>query len=218
MKTYMPLLLSALWVTASFPGNIFTALCIDRIGRRTFLLTGLAGLTVTLIFECAMQAEYLGTTNSAGQKAAVFFIFLFIGFWSSFMDASQFLYLAEIFPTHIRSQGMAAGMVGLYVASCILLVAGPIALNNITWRFFLVLIIPTALHWFNVFFLFPETKQRSLEDINLAFGEAVAVRYYGATAEDEKEYAHAIEEEDRVYGVASVSNKGAGETIQVEKV
>ena len=81
MSTYMPLLLSALWVTASFPGNIFTAFYIDKFGRRTFLLTGLTGLTVCLIFECAMQAEFLGTDNTGGQKAAIFFIFLFIFFW-----------------------------------------------------------------------------------------------------------------------------------------
>ena len=76
MKTYMPLLLSALWVTASFPGNIFTALYIDKIGRRKFLLTGLGGITITLILEAVMQAQFLGTNNTAGQKAAIFFIFL----------------------------------------------------------------------------------------------------------------------------------------------
>jgi MFS family permease len=196
MKTYMPLLLSALWVTLSFPGNVFTAFFIDRIGRRIFLLTGLGGILITLACECAMQAQYLGTTNEAGQRAAVFFIFLFIFFWSTFVDATQYLYLSEIFPTHIRSQGMAVGMVGLYTASIIILVAGPIALDVITWKFFLILICVTAVHWVNVFFFFPETKQRSLEDINVAFGEKVAVHYYGASAEEEKQYAAAIEEEE----------------------
>jgi len=201
MATFMPLLLSALWVTLSFPGNIFTALFIDRIGRRRFMLIGLCGLTVTLTFECAMQARYLGTSNSAGQKAAVYFIFQFIFFWSTFMDASQYLYLAEIFPTHVRSQGMAVGMVGLYFGAIILLCAGPIALDKITWKFFLVLIIPTFAHFWNVYFFFPETKQRSLEDINVAFGEKVAVHYYRATAEEEAQYAEAMAaEEEREAG------------------
>lgn len=60
-----------------------------------------------------------------------------------------------------------------------------------------MLIIPTAVHWLNVFFLFPETKQRSLEDINAAFGEEVAVHYYGASVEEEKMYERAIAEEER---------------------
>lgn len=59
----MPLLLSALWVTASFPGNIFTAFFADKIGRRTFLLTGLGGITITLSLEAATQASFLGGDN-----------------------------------------------------------------------------------------------------------------------------------------------------------
>jgi MFS family permease len=64
----MPLLLAALWVTASFPGNIFTAFYVDKFGRRTFMLTGLTGLVVCLVFECVLQALYQGTENVAGQR------------------------------------------------------------------------------------------------------------------------------------------------------
>ena len=197
----MPLLLSALWVTSTFPGNVFTSLMIDRLGRRTFMLIGLAGTMVANILEAALQAEYLGTTNVAGQKAAIFAIFLFILFWSSFLDASQFLYLSEIFPMHIRAEGMALGMSALYLADIIVLVAGPIALDSIKWKFFLVFIIPTAIEWLCVFFFFPETKQRSLEDINAAFGETVAVHYYGATNEELEEYLKAIAAGDLVHHV-----------------
>lgn len=193
----MPLLLSALWVTASFPGNVFTAFFVDRLGRRFFLLTGIGGILFCLIMECWTQARYLGTENMAGQKAAVFFLFLFIFFWSTFVDATQYLYLSEIFPTHIRSQGMALGMAGTFLASIILLVAGPIALDVIKWKFFLVLILPTALHLAGIYFLYPETKQRSLEDINAAFGERVAVNFYGATEEDEEMYAKGLAGEDQ---------------------
>lgn len=163
MTGFIPLLLTSLWVTSTFPGNLFCAFFVDRFGRRKFMLIGLSGILVVLICEIALQATYLGTTNRAGQNAAIFFIFLFITpFWSTFMDASQFLYVSEIMPTHIRSQGTAVAMMGLYLADIILLVAGPIALNNIGWRFFLVLIIPTAFHIVFVYFMCPETKGRSL--------------------------------------------------------
>ena len=196
MTKFMPLLLSALWVTSTFPGNVFTALMIDKLGRRTFLLIGLAGCMIANIFEAALQAEFLGGTNKAGQRAAIFFIFLFVLFWSSFLDASQFLYLSEIFPMHIRAEGMALGMSALYLADIIVLVAGPIALDQIKWKFFLVFIVPGAVEWLAVFFFFPETKQRSLEDINVAFGETVAVHYYGATTEEQEEYYKAIAAND----------------------
>lgn len=78
MTGYMPLLLSGLWVTSTFPGNILCAFFVEKVGRRPFLLTGLTGILVCLICETALQASFLGTGNRAGQNAAIFFIFLFI--------------------------------------------------------------------------------------------------------------------------------------------
>lgn len=110
------------------------------------------------------------------------------------MDASQFLYLNEIFPTHIRSQGTAVGMCAWYAAQIIILVAGPIALTSIGWKFLLVMIVPTAIYWFLIYFLFPETRQKSLEDINEAFGDVTVVHYQGATVDEEREYSKAVGE------------------------
>jgi Sugar (and other) transporter len=88
-------------------------------------------------------------------------------------------------------------MCGLYLADIILLVAGPIALNNIQWKFFFVLIVPTAFHIVFVYFMCPETKGRSLEDINAQFGEQVAIHYYGATEAEKQELeAAAARDED----------------------
>ena len=73
-----PLLLLAVWVSISLFGNIFTALYIDKFGRRAFMLTGIGGIFVSLLCETVLQAVYNGTNNQAGQRAAIFFIYLFI--------------------------------------------------------------------------------------------------------------------------------------------
>jgi hypothetical protein len=100
-------------------------------------------------------------------------------------------------------------MSGLYLADIAVLIAGPIALDKIKWKFFLVFIIPTFVLLLCVFFFFPETKQRSLEDINVAFGETVAVRYYGATNEEQAEYEKAIARGDLVHhGGVAVGDSG----------
>lgn len=75
------------------------------------MLTGAIGLTISLFFECLLQALYTNSSNTSGQQAAIFFIFLFIVFWSSCFDATQYLYMAEIWPTAIRGQGTAVGHV-----------------------------------------------------------------------------------------------------------
>jgi hypothetical protein len=190
LSGYWPLLLSAIYVFLTFPGNIFCRLYVERFGRRTFTLIGLIGIIVVLSVEAALQAEYLGTNNRTAQNVAVLFIFLVASecpstyqlavssvhplitprlikyvsapFWSFFLDATQFIYIAEIFPTHIRSQGIAVGMAGYYLADIILLCAGPTAFNNLGWKFFLLFICYTACNAVFVYLYCPETKGRSL--------------------------------------------------------
>jgi hypothetical protein len=89
-------------------------------------------------------------------------------------------------------------MMGLYLADIIILVAGPIALDKIQWKFFFVLICPTFLHIIFVYFMCPETKGRSLEDINALFGEKVAIHYYGATEKEKEEFEAAIHVDEEV--------------------
>jgi MFS family permease len=143
---FMPIVLLGIWTTVAIPGNLISAFYIDRVGRRTFLLIGAIGLLVTLIFECALQARYTGTTNRSGQIAAIFFIYVFIVIYTVFIDATQWVYLSEIYPTHIRGLGVGIGLFNWFGSSVILQVAGPIALDNIGWKFFFVLIIPTAFY------------------------------------------------------------------------
>ena len=104
-------------------------------------------------------------------------------------------------------------MCGLYLADIILLVAGPIALNDISWKFFFVLIVPTACHIVFVYFMCPETKGRSLEDINTQFGEQVAIHFYGATEAEKAELdkAAAQDEEEEMKG-----KRASAEQIEVQ--
>lgn len=182
-----PLLLNALWTSFTIIGNIWTAFYIDKYGRRAFMLIGTIGCTSCVIFLCALTASFLGTDNVAGLRAAVFFIFFYIFWWCFFIDATQYVYIAEIFPNHLRPQGVALGLSSFYLASEITLVGAPVALDRIGWKFYLVLIIPSAVYIVLIYFLFPETKGRTLEEIGALFGdEHIATRWYDLSKEDKE--------------------------------
>jgi len=72
----IPLLLNACWTTFTIVGNTWTAFYVDRFGRRTFMLIGSCGCVVSVVFLCALTAQFLGTDNSNGLNAAVFFIWV----------------------------------------------------------------------------------------------------------------------------------------------
>ena len=67
-----------------------------------------------------MLAEYVTVANPnvAGQKVAVFAIMFFVFFYGLFIDAASFIYSSEIYPTNIRSRGMALSTV-TYFTACI---------------------------------------------------------------------------------------------------
>lgn len=171
LKDSLPLLLNACWNSFTMIGNSWTAFSVDRFGRRTYLLIGTGGCIISLIFLCALSAQYLESDNLPGLRAAVFFMFFYIFWWSFFMDATQFVYVAEIFPNHLRPQGVALGLSVFYLASEVTLVGAPVALDRIGWKFYLVLIVPSVCYLVALYFLFPETKGRTLEEIGVLFGD-----------------------------------------------
>lgn len=149
----IPLLLNACWVTFTIFGNTCTALFIDRFGRRPFLLIGTTGCLLSMVFLAALTATFIDTDNKSGKRgddleimtvladdvdaglsAAVFFIWTMIFFWAFFMDATQFVYVSEIWPNHLRATGTAFGIAMFFLTSEITLVAAPVGLNTIGWK------------------------------------------------------------------------------------
>ncbi|KZO90717.1 general substrate transporter [Calocera viscosa TUFC12733] len=168
------LVLGAAYVTLAMVCNFLASFIMDYMGRVRLLIIGLAGCMIVLSCESAMTAQFAGTSNMTGNAFGVLFIFMFIFFYASGIDATSYVYCSEIFPTHIRSQGMGFSMVGTFLSTVIYLDAAPTALANIQWRFYLFFICMTAINIAIVWYSFPETKGLSLEEINGQFGDEVA--------------------------------------------
>lgn len=163
-----------------------------------------------------MTAIYVetGRNNRVGLGFGVFFIFLFVAFYSSCLDATMYLVPSEIFPMVIRSFGMSFSIMGQFVATTILLEAAPTAFKNIGWKFWLILIILTAVYAILVYLFLPETKGMTLEDISIVFGDPVELSFEQAMS---KESAMALEH--RVDGyLADPLDKDGAQTERIEDV
>lgn len=139
-------------------------------------------------------------TNEGGAIAAIVFMFLFVTFYGSCVDASSYIYCSELFPTHVRAQGVGfstsavfllnTGMIFLWPptmskrANVILHpaynVAAGTAFQNIGWKFYLVFIIVPSCALPLIVRYFPETKGLTLEEVGQLFGDEV----YHATEVD----------------------------------
>ncbi|KAF2496967.1 general substrate transporter [Lophium mytilinum] len=171
--TVQQLVITAGWVTVCPAGNWINAMVLDRFGRTRMLMFGFAGCVVALVGECITVSIFQRTGDPKVASAAVFFLFLHIACFSSSVDATSYVYASEIFPTPRRAKGLSISISGLFIATLIFLQAAPTAFENIGWKYYLVFVIVTAIMFFVVWFVFPETNKCSLEDIAEIFGDVV---------------------------------------------
>ncbi|KAK4936073.1 hypothetical protein LTR10_022975 [Elasticomyces elasticus] len=213
----VPLILGAAYVTVATISNFVGALLLDRVGRKPLLLTGLTGCMLSVALETAMIAEYAGTTNKAGLSMGVFFSFCFISFYGGGIDVVGYVYCSEIFPTHIRSQGVAWSLAGTFLSTLVYVEAAPTALADIKWRYYIVFICLTFVNVLIIYFWCPETKGLSLEEINALFGDEVVVHFADATEKQKHELATKMHAEAEQREDSQRRGNGAGVTEEAVK-
>ena len=141
---------------------------IDRVGRRPLLLTGIAGMIVSLgVLGFVFRS---GAQNATAVRLAVITLMAYVAFFAISLGPIFWLLIAEIFPLKIRGQaeGAAAGtnwIFNLLVSITFLTLA---ELIGPSWTFWLYGLLAIAALLF-CYYLVPETKGRSLEEIEASW-------------------------------------------------
>jgi SP family galactose:H+ symporter-like MFS transporter len=140
---------------------------IDSLGRRQLLLWSLGGMAATLFILCA--AFFTGTS---GQLAwiAVISVAAYVGFFAIGLGPVFWLLIAEIFPLALRGRAMSLATVAnwvfnLIVSATFLNLVGAIG----TAGAFLVYGVLSLAAFAFIVWMVPETKGRSLEQIEATF-------------------------------------------------
>ena len=92
----------------------------------------------------------------------------------------------EIFPTHMRAQGVAASIGGLFAMTLLYTEAASTAFAHVGWKYYLVFIIVPACG-VPILARFPETKGLTLEEIAAVFGDEVAMDLSHLTVEQRED-------------------------------
>ncbi|UPK95891.1 hypothetical protein LCI18_006826 [Fusarium solani-melongenae] len=163
------LLYAAAWLTLGWGGGCLALLVVDKIPRPKFIGYGLLGCQACLIIEAALVANFVGTNNMTALRAAVAILFIFVFIYEFALDSAQFVYLGELFPTHIRAKGVSLGCGTLALMNVIWLSVAPTAFNDIGWKFYLCFIIPGCFCAFGILYYFPDTLGLPLEEIDAIF-------------------------------------------------
>ncbi|RBR07330.1 hypothetical protein FVER53590_09973 [Fusarium verticillioides] len=184
-NTIQQLCLSAGWITICPFGNLFNALVVDKIGRVPMLIVGFVGTTLCLAGECITVAIFNKNGDPKVAAAAVFFLFFHLVCFSSTIDATSYIYSAEIFPTPVRAKGLGISVSGLFVATIRFLSGAPKAFETIGWKYYIVFMVVTTIMIFVAYFFFPETKGVPLEEMAAIFGDEIKYETSDVQKKDE---------------------------------
>ena len=144
--------------------TILAVRIIDRAGRRLLLLIGLIGMTVSLALLGFVFS--LESTSSAVGLLATICLGLYIASFAISLGPVFWLMISEIYPLNIRGSAMSVAALCNWGSNFLVALTFPILLAALGgagafWLFAVLGIVA----WFFVWFLVPETKGRSLEEI-----------------------------------------------------
>ena len=173
-KGAFPLIIYAIY---SSVGTIFVFIVtftVDRVGRRRMFLIGYPLLAVVLLIEAVLQQQYLGTTNRAGQIAAVAVMHLYIVIFQT-ADSPTFIWISEVLPTTIRAKGIGLAVFSMMAGFITFSAPGGLAFRNIKWGMYLIFMGLSIIAAVVIYFWIPETKGLPVEEIGDLFGDVVVV-------------------------------------------
>ena len=137
---------------------------IDKLGRKTLLLIGSVGMVVALalvavIFQLQGHKEYL-----------LPLLVLYIIAFAISQGAVVWVYMGEIFPTRVRAKGQSLGTSANWISNAIISGVFPvIALHHVAMPFYFFAAM-MVVQFFVVLFIYPETKNLSLEEMQRKLG------------------------------------------------
>lgn len=85
---------------------------------------------------------------------------------------ANYLYCTEVAPLRLRMAMSSISTANHWLFNFLVIMVTPVALNTIGWRYYIVYAVIAAAMPVTVYFFFPETTGRNLEEIDLLFRES----------------------------------------------
>jgi MFS family permease len=171
-------------------------LYIDRWGRRPALLIGSALMGILMYTNGAIMATH-GTVvpggvnnvpeesmslSGAPAKALIACTYLFVAAYAPTWGPVSWIYPPELYPLRIRGKAVAFSTSGNWAFNTALGLFVPVAFENIRYLTYIIFGIFCTAMFIHVFFLFPETAGKTLEETQAMFEDPNGIKYIGTPA------------------------------------
>jgi SP family arabinose:H+ symporter-like MFS transporter len=137
---------------------------IDKLGRKTLLIAGSAGLALCLAGIAAIFHYH------SHQSFLLPLVVAYVAFFSFSQGAVIWVYLSEIFPSHVRAQGQSLGSSTHWVMNAAISGLFPLIAARSQEGPFVLFMVMMILQVFTVWLFFPETSGVTLEEMHRRVG------------------------------------------------
>jgi hypothetical protein len=201
---------------------------IDAWGRRIPLLVGSALMATWLFADAGILASYgvyqpngvdgvreaSTLVSGAPAKAIIACSYLFVASFAPTWGPVSWIYPPELYPLRVRGKAVALATSANWAFNFALGYFVPPAFVNIQWRTYIIFGVFCVCMFVHVFFMFPETSGKTLEETTSMFEDPHGIKYIGTPAWKTKNaYRHTSKQErgatDVEYGRSSVGEKDA---------
>lgn len=155
---------------------------VERFGRRIMMATSAAislvcFLAITILIYLSEQTGWSGAQKAAEASVAFFFLY-YIGY-SLGMLGTPWLYPTEINSLPMRTKGAAAATMTNWLLNFVVVEVTPIGIQSIKWKFYIIWTIANAIFLPVIWFFYPETADRTLEDLDAYYRESPSLIVVG---------------------------------------
>lgn len=174
---------------------------IDKVGRRPLLMLGAAGTFTSLVIVGGIIGGYGASLPDAKVAGwvGIAFIYIYDIFFSFSFAPIGWVLPSEIFNLGSRSKAMAITTSATWMCNFIIGLVTPDMLETLGWGTYIFFAAFALVAFVFTYFCVPETKGKSLEDMDLVFGDTAA-----------------HEEKTRLLEIAA--SMGLTEALPVEKI
>ncbi|KAK9451146.1 uncharacterized protein V1518DRAFT_371278 [Limtongia smithiae] len=166
------LLATGVYGIVNFLSTLIALALIDRVGRRVLLISGAIGTFVSLLVVAAVVGVHAtGVVGWIGVAAIYFYDVNFAYSWAPI----GWVLPSEIFPLGIRAKAVSITTSSAWMNNFVIGLVSPAMLQKYPWQTYVFFAVFCALACGFAIFVVPETRRRSLEDMDAVFGDHQAV-------------------------------------------
>jgi MFS transporter, SP family, sugar:H+ symporter len=187
------------------------AFIVRYLSRRAILMTSIFVQAITMLVIAVVYT--VAPTSPAALKCLVAFVCIYIFFYGGWVGPVAWLVAGEIPSTRLRSYTLGFGAGAGFLLGWVCAFTAPYFINplDLNWgpKYGYIWFVSNFITLIFVFFFIPETKDRTLEEIDEMFHARVGARKF-------KAYQCVVSEQAREHGLNRLGEKGV--LTQIESV